>query len=249
MLPANARFKNLHAGRTAWVIGNGPSLRAHDLSRLGGSVKFAMNGFHKHPQGPIAQPDYYLFADGVFFDGSANCDAFLKRTRATFPDTTFFAPWSAWPAVRRRDLLPADSTHYIAFAGKLHSANLKPIDPTRPLPAITNSAQLAIMLAMYMGCQRICLIGMDHDWLAAIGRETHFYAEKTLADHPVAHGEMAGWRYIDRIRDAMELWSGYERLNALAASMGREIVNCSTGGYLDVFPRASFDDFAIRAAA
>src|SRR5882672_2735030 len=70
LLRENEKLRDRHAGRRCFIIGNGPSLRAQDLTPLSGEVTFVMNAFWKHPILDLWQPTYFCFADSVCFDGS-----------------------------------------------------------------------------------------------------------------------------------------------------------------------------------
>lgn len=241
ILPENAALKDRHRGRRCFVIGNGPSLARQDLAPLAGEVTIAMNAFVRHPLVRHVRPTYYLFADHVFFDGTPQCDAFLAGVRDAVTDSTFLAPLACARTIAGRGLLPQDCTRYVAYAGMLRSANVRDIDLTRTVPAVINCAQLAIMTAIYTGCSQIYLLGLDHDWLASRVHEGHFYAGKTLPNHAVAHGDPQRWPYRDQLRSAGEAWDGYIALREYAERRGTQIVNCTAGGFLDVFPRQAYE--------
>ncbi len=248
LLPENRALHNKHRGQRCFILGNGPSLSSHNLHALGSEVTFAMNGFWRHPAAMAMQPDYYVFADPVFFDGSRPSWQFLTSMHRVIQTSNFLAPWTAAHMIRANASLPLDRTHFIASAGILRSAKPFDVDLTRTIPAINNCAQLAILAALYMGCSKIYLLGMEHDWLAQQGKETHFYAAKTLENHAIAHGERR--RYADLMKDALELWQGYEVLRQCAALRRVEIVNCTRGGFLDVFERTHYEEaLGLRRAA
>ncbi len=199
-----------------------------------------MNGFWRHPHIAIVQPTYYLFGDPVFFDFSTPSTSFLRSLRQAVTTTTFVAPIAAADVIQRNTLLPHATTHYIATAGILRSAAPFDIDLTRTVPAINNCDQLAILCALYTGCSPIYLLGMDHDWLAQAGPETHFYSGKTLSSHAIAHGQRRD--YASQMKDALDLWQGYDVLRQCAKRSRQRIINCTAGGFLDVFERQHYSD-------
>lgn len=241
LIPENEDLHNRHRGRRCFVIGNGPSLVKQDIAPLAGEVTFAMNGFLRHPLVRHVRPTYYLFADGVLFDGSPQCDQFMAEVRSAVTDSTFIAPYTYGQNVARRGLLPLDRTRFVAYAGMLRTATLRTLDLTRPVPGVINCAQLAIMLAIAMRCSPIYLLGLDHDWLANRVHEGHFYSGKTIPNHAVAHGDPQKWAYRDQMQATMDAWDGYLALRDYAERHGVEIVNCTAGGFLDVFPRAEYE--------
>jgi hypothetical protein len=244
MLPENARLKNLHHGKPCVIIGNGPSLRSHDIEAMAGQITIAMNGFVNHPSIGRSNPTYYCLADPVYFDGSAPSSEFLNRLFAIVPQSHLIVPCVAAPLVGQI----ANPISFVTFSGNLASTSLRRLDLTRPLPNITNCAQLAIMLALYAGCSPIQLIGMDHDWLAHRSHDTHFYTQKTLPDHDAAHGDFSRYPYQLLIEDVLKVWQGYQTLKRYAQRHGQVIVNCSDGGFLDVFERGGMEA-ATRLAA
>jgi hypothetical protein len=249
LLPANAKRENAHRGQRCFVIGNGPSLARQEIEPLAGQITFAMNGFLNHPAIKTVNPTYYCLVDPIYFDGSAPSDRFLDRLFATATQSHFILPYRAAATALDRWRLPPDRATFVAFAGNLSTCRLKKVDLTRPLPSIQNCAQLATLAALYFGCSSICLVGMDHDWAAHRGTDTHFYPQKTLENHPVAHAECGRYPYMTILEDALTLWRGYATLRRHAEAMGVRILNCSDGGFLDVFDRAEYrDQLSMRSA-
>ena len=239
LLPQNVKLKDIHRGRRCFVIGTGPSLKNQDIAPLAGEITFAMNGFLNHPSIDLFQPTYYCLVDPCYFDGSAPSDRFLGRLFDKVHKSHLILPYSAAEQVLHRWKVPASRVTFVTFCGNLATCRLRSIDVTRPLPTINNCAQLAILLALYTGCSTTCLLGMDHNW-AATKVETHFYAQKTLANHPVAHGEYWKYQYRMVLEDVLKVWKGYENIRRYAEAHGQQIVNCTDGGFLDVFEREEF---------
>ncbi|HXE53618.1 MAG TPA: hypothetical protein VN541_11405 [Tepidisphaeraceae bacterium] len=249
LLPANARLKGLHAGRRCFILGNGPSLKTQDVTPLSGELTFAMNGFLHHPRIEQCQPTYYCLTDPIYFDGSAASSDFLDRLLRVVPSSHLIVPYSAAQTLALRGIEP-DRVTFVTYSGDLASTRLPWIDLTRTIPAVQNCAQLAILVALYAGCSPIYLLGMDHDWLAHRGTDGHFYSGKTLENHPAVHGELARYSYRAILEDVLKVWQGYEILDTYSRARGQQIINCTNGGFLDVFERGALKDvLALRRAA
>jgi hypothetical protein len=249
LLPRNAQLKDVHRGRRCFVIGNGPSLARQDVEPLAGELTFAMNGFLNHPAIGRIKPTYYCLVDPSYFDGSASSDRFLGRLFETVTESHFILPYASAETILGRWKVPAGRATFVTFAGNLATASLRTLDLTRPLPCVLNCAQLAIMVALYAGCSPVYLMGMDHDWAAHRGTETHFYPQKTIENHPVAHGEWDRYPYLTILDDCLKVWRGYATLRRRAESAGQNIINCSDGGFLDVFDRADYRDLVNTRSA
>jgi hypothetical protein len=241
VLEKNAELRERHHGQPCFVIGNGPSLNQQDLRPLAGSITFAMSGFWKHPIVQEWQPTYYCLADPIFFDGSEAMARFLLEMSQRITKSTYLLPLECRSEVRNKGLL-RESAYYLNFRGGLYKLFARRLDLTSAVPRVESVSQMAIMSAIYMGCSPVYLIGLDHDWLARRGAEGHFYAGKTVEGHPIAHGDLNRVPYKADLASALRLWDGYEKLQQIAAAHQVEIFNASHGGYLDVFPRKTYDE-------
>lgn len=95
-----------------------------------------------------------------------------------------------------------------------------------------STAQMAIMVAMYLGFTRINLLGLDHDWLVTRGHSPHFYDEP---DH-LPKADLSRFTYTEMIRISLDLFETYAKISLIARANGTTIVNLSSTSYLDVFP-------------
>lgn len=248
LLAPNAELRDRHAGQRCFVIGNGPSLASHDLAPLADEVTFAASGFWKHPIVERWQPTYYCFADPLFFDGTEPSRAFFADLRTRIRSSTFLVPLEAARAVAEQELLPAGSTRYVAFSGELREGLAGRPDLTRAVPGVINVVLLSIMAAMHMGCSRIYLIGLDHDWLSHRGKVGHFYASRTIERHAEAPTRLSAWSYKLLMENQLDLWRSYEAILAVAERCGIRIVNATDGGFLDVFERERYEDVVAAKA-
>ncbi len=247
ILENNRLFYDCHKGRRAFIIGNGPSLKKQDLSLLGNELTFVMSGFWKHPIVEQWQPNYYFFADPLFFDGSEPMQKFFTDMTDRVRTTTFFAPITVRDTITTKRLLPQDKTHYIWFGEDFREDTEFEPDLTSNFPGVWTVAQMALMTAMYMGCSPIYLLGFDHDLLANQKTFTHFYEGTTIDKHPVADGKPQTLGYKFLLTAVLKWWIAYEAIQRCALRRNTLILNATNGGFLDVFKRVGYESIFFAA--
>ena len=184
LLPRNAVFRDCHKGQRCFVIGNGPSLKKQDLSPLANELTLVTNNFYFHSIiGDAWQPKYYFLSDPQYFDGYVTLDEFKAMT-VRITSAKFFVPHHARDFLEKTQALPLDRTFYVAAAGGTGKEWERRPDLTTLTPGMQTVVQLAIMVAMYMGCSPIYLLGLDHDWLSHGGEDLHFYSEEDAESQP-----------------------------------------------------------------
>lgn len=242
ILLQNRKFNNIHSGKRCFVIGNGPSLKNQRLSKLKNELTIVSNAFWKHPLiSGEWQPSYYCFADPLYFD-AGNEDFisvinFFKNLREKIILSKLFVPVSASDTVFRYNLLPREKTNFILFGGSLSRTDINEIDLTKTVPGVQNVSQMGIEAALFMGCNPIYLIGLDHDWLSHRSKDRHFYDDVTIKGNRSAVTNLSKSYYKEEIISCLNLWEGYEKLREIAKRKKVRIINATLGGFLDVFER------------
>ena len=243
LLDKNAVFHNAHKGRRAFVIGTGPSIQTQDLSPLSSEITISLSGFWKHPVIEQWQPTYYCFTDPMLFDGSETMREFFRSLVQRLSTSVFFVPLDARDVIENDELLPLNRTNFVAFSGDLSKQEPQDIDLTGSVPGVMNVAAFCILLAIYMGCSPIYLLGLDHDWLAHQGENRHFYAgQGGLEKHPDLKPMLRDWGYKFLMQCALSGWDAYENLLKLANKRNIRIFNATNGGFLDVFERVQYEE-------
>ncbi len=238
----NKNFLNCHEGKRCFIIGNGPSISGQDLTPLTYELTFVVNSFWEHPLVGQWQPTYCCIADPLYFDERAELyqkgvpmpmERFFSEIRSRMHSTVFFIPlWSIKP-VLEKSLLPLERTFFIPYQGLLSKGISDIPDITKSIPSMQSVSQMAMMVALYMGCSPLYLLGCDHDWFASWGHDSHFYGTDPCAERRTYRCE------LDR---QLRLWLGYEHLMKVASVRRIRILNATNGGFLDVFERVKYED-------
>src|SRR4030042_5506293 len=234
LLSRNTKFKNMYSGRRCFVIGNGPSLNKQDLSPLANEITIVMNLFNRNPIIDKWKPTFFCMEEPAENIKRVGLSQFLEKIEAQ----AYFFQIGVKEILDEHKLLDVEKVYYFKLAGSINDylAGHRSLDLTKPVPGAWTTAQTAIMLAIYIGCSSIYLIGVDHDGLAHPSMTwRHFYQD------PQDEVEEIKYSYKFRMEQWLSIWKGYENLQAIANKKGIRIYNATAGGFLDVFPRVEFE--------
>lgn len=220
--PEISRYKNKHINEPAFIIGNGPSLNKTDPRLIKNAVTFAANAIYLMDG---FKPDYH-FCD----------DIYVAEQRAIEINSLDWVKF--YPADQEKWLKNA---HY--FNGKRVpwiTKFSKNFDKFIELNATVSYTMM--QMAFFMGCNPVYLIGMDHDYSDLLNSSSQngnlmiSNSEDNSHFHKDYFAEGMKWHFpwIERIEAAFEL-ALYSFQKA-----GKQILNATEGGKLEIFPRASF---------
>ncbi|MFG6384192.1 MAG: DUF115 domain-containing protein [Lachnospiraceae bacterium] len=220
------QFKNIHEGKRCFIVCPGPSLRMSDLKKLKDEYTFGVNSIYHAYEKTDWRPTYYVMCDASGYrrqEASWDFESFSKEKvflnnrilywQKGFTDKTV-------PFIFNH----RTSEHYKAPTIPMRSD--KDIDVCiYDRGTVTNAA---IDIALYMGFKKIYLIGVDHNYQ---GKKRHFVATEDDMKRSApsnAHMQLTEEGY----------WEGYMNARRHEA----QIVNCTRGGKLEVFPRETLED-------
>jgi len=220
---ALSSLKDQHRGKRCFILGNGPSLRQTDLTRLRGEYTFGLNRIYLlFPE--LGFPTTYLVTvNQLVID---QCAAEL----ASAPSLKFF-PWTT-----RRHFLSAPDTIYIrTYCAKPHFS-------TRADQSIWSGATvtfMAMQLAYHMGFGEVILLGVDHSFTTQGKPHMAVVSEGDDPNHfaPNYFGKGFKWQLPDL--ETSEI--AYRMAKHAFESDGRRIVDATIGGKLTVFPKVDYE--------
>jgi len=246
------RLANIHRGRRAFFIGNGPSLRSQDLRLLAGEVTFATNWFVNHEHYDAIQPQYYCISSHEVFGGwGAETPALNSDLRGAIAGRQWrshhFFPLWARDAVLGDDLFSRDRTNFLIFEkpkaeiskrGTLTWDVLSNLDD-----GYTGIVTFCLPLAYHMGIREVYLLGCDCDYQikSAQDPKAYFYDFKK---HTTSTSK---FETLDRIWGPDgEIFKVYGIVRREAEARGMTIKNATHGGLLEIFERASYEELVSK---
>jgi hypothetical protein len=216
------KFKNLHKGVPAYVIGNGPSLNSTDPRLIKNGITFAANAIYLLEG---FKPDYH-FCD----------DTYVAEQRA---DEINSYDWQKF--------YPSDLKKWLKNAIYYNPKRVPWI--TEFTESFEKSVQVnatvsytMIQMAWFMGCDPVYCIGMDHNYSKLIENSTQNGNEMISHSNDDAHfhknyfGKGTKWHYpwMERIEAAFKISKKHFEMSE------RKIYNATAGGQLEVFERIDF---------
>jgi hypothetical protein len=216
-------MKNVHHGERCFIIGNGPSLKQTDLSKLKGEYTFGMNRI------------YLMFPELGFtttYFASIN-DLVIEQCAeeiAALPMPKFIA----WHSNRHFQRFPDDMVFlYTTYTGPQFA-----YDMTRRIWEGATVTNVALQLAFYMGFEQVILIGVDHNFASKGDANKTVVSDGDDPNHfdPRYFGKGFRWQLPDL--DTSEI--GYARARKAYEGAGRQVLDATLGGKLTIFPKIDY---------
>lgn len=221
--PAIAQLKNIHINEKCVIVATGPSLKIADLDILAKKsiLTFGVNKIGYAYEKTKWRPTYFVGEDKALLESEyfnsikpeEQCEyAFLADTSECF-----------WRKEHRANILKYHLCDEWAFGRYPKFSE----DLSKKSYVGGTIVYTCIQLAVYMGFQKIYLLGVDFTGAGEHGsRYSHFYSEK----------ELTSVSYTDQVVTA------YEKAKRYADKHGIRIYNATRGGKLEIFERINFDD-------
>ena len=222
-----AALKDIHSGKRAFIIGNGPSLKQTDLNKLRDRFTFGMNRI-------------YLMFPELGFTTTYLCvvnDLVIEQTASDLValDLPKFIAWRSrrhFPAQLPIAQLP--TFLYTTYTSPRFSLDVR--GRVWEGATVTN---VALQLAFHMGFQQVILIGVDHTYTTAGKPNATVTSQGDDPNHfsPAYFGKGFRWQLPDL--DTSEV--GYAMVRDAYRRAGREVLDATVGGKLTVFPKVDYN--------
>jgi hypothetical protein len=219
-----AALKDKHRGQRCFIIGNGPSLKKTDLSKLKGEFTFGANRIYLMFPEMGFSTTYLVSVNSLVIEQTA------EELRA-LPMPKFFS-WRSRHLIR-----PTEDTIFLntTYNGAKFSTDVR--GRVWEGGTVTN---INLQLAFHMGFEKVILIGVDHSYVTQGKPNTTVVSEGLDPNHvhPAYFGKGFRWQ----LPDLQTSEKGY--LLALQAyqAAGRQVLDATVDGKLDIFPKVDYDN-------
>ena len=228
------KFKDIHKDEKCFIIGNGPSLSAGDLSVLDeNKIKcFAANRIYNVFDKTSWRPNYYASEDEYVLEE-------IKNKVGKVIDVPKFIP------VQRlwyNNIKLSGVLYYKLEAKVINKSEPEFLtdDISTGIPCRGTVTITLAQIAMYMGFKEIYLIGVDHNFSRMTDMAGNLIINENVKDHygdtKNADENTKGIFNID------EATLSFMDLKEFAEARGVKIYNATRGGKLEVFQRVDFDE-------
>jgi hypothetical protein len=253
----NKALKDSHKGKRCFIVGNGPSLKHYDLSKLSDEYVFTVNNMMSTDSFKILKPNFHLFFDPEFFnfffhlhpknDEEKSKMNLIRTSLELYPKMICFSSYRLKSTSAK--LFPKLNAHYL-FNNKIFSPNLKKSATlNRNTPAFQNVILYAINIAIYMGFDEIYLLGVDmtgflehYEFNKRNEKWGHFYV-KSQEDQE-KEIKFLSEKNIDNEFYLKTFGKTLEHLKLMLVNANKnnvKLLNASEHGAIDCIPRTDYN--------
>ncbi len=219
-------LKNIHKGKRAFIIGNGPSLKQTDLSKLKNEITFGMNRIY------LAFPELGFSTTYICVTNDLVVEQFVEDFNVL--KIPKFIAWRSRRHFNNIQLSNLPTFVYTTYTGPRFSGDVR--GRVWEGATVTN---LALQLAFHMGIEKAILIGVDHNFTSKGEANKTVTSQGDDPNHfmPNYFGKGIKWQLPDL--DTSEI--GYTFARDAYQKAGREVVDATIGGKLNIFPKMDYN--------
>lgn len=223
-------LKDIHKGKRAFIICNGPSLNIDDLNtlQLNGEISFAANLITPMIETSNWTPTYYSVTDPIGVYKLISTMNAVKAEVKFLPRDSYITGMYVTGNVvffnRNGDRKLLDNPRFSDDCSKI-------------VYSIATVTYTSIQLAAYMGIRKMYIIGCDHRFAR------QYRLDGTIEEYSDQKNYFSGVKekYQRGASNIGEQAIAFDAAKKYADEHGIKIYNATRGGYLEVFERVDFD--------
>lgn len=215
-------YQNKHKGERCFILGNGPSLRDTDLSKLQGEYTIGLNRIYLMFPELGFKTSYYLSVNDLVIEQCASDIQALEMPR--------FVSWRSRKWLHPEKDLFFLYTTYTGPGFKMNAAGR--------LWEGATVTYVALQLAFFLGFSEVILIGVDHNFTTKGNPNTTVVSDGDDPNHfsPAYFGKGFRWQLPDL--ETSEV--AYQMARQAYKKHNRVVLDATIGGKLTVFDKVDY---------
>jgi hypothetical protein len=233
------KLHNKFMNKRCFIVGNGPSLNVSDLELLSNEITFSSNGIYKFFSKTSWRPTFWVWSDNNLLKIYPDAINNLKDN----PEINCIV------SSRCKNLISNINNDVYYFFEEIKFI----LDCDKSIVSFSKNASrcigyggtvtyCAIQLAIYMGFNKIYLIGVDHQYSKVIDNKGILHTNINIQDYPPELTETTNAKQSQPVKYLHISTKAYREAKKQASKLGIEIYNATRGGVLEVFQRVNLDD-------
>ena len=253
----NRKYINTHIGERCFILGNGPSLKEVDLSRLKEEFVFSVNNFGFVDNFLQAQPNVHLWIDDSFFglrdDQKYNMEKVMEGYRImSQANPICFFPYNAYEFVKVNHLDDFLNVNYIVARKSILDDIIDDFSIDSTIYYGTTVVQYAIQIAISMGFREIYLLGCDTTNIVTVlntameksNSEMHAYDNDDTEEIYKNMLKKVSMTYM--FYDQYILFLGYSKWSDYCKNRTIKLINCTSKTLINDIDRKNLDEVLLK---
>jgi hypothetical protein len=232
-----ADLKNAYQGKRCFIIGNGPSLKQTDLSRLQGEYTFGMNRIYLIFPELGFTTTFFLSVNDLVIEQCAQDILALPVPK--------FLSWRSHdliqPVLGKERQLPENPP--LVFLHTTYTGPRFAPDARQRMWEGATVTYVTLQMAYHMGFSQVILIGVDHNYTTKGKPNTTVVSQGDDPNHFAGNYFGRGFRWQLPDLDTNE--QAYAMARRVYMDAGREVLDATIGGKLNVFPKVDYGSLFI----
>lgn len=233
-----ASLKNKYAGKRCFLVGNGPSLKAEDLTLLhqNNEITFGFNRIYNIFDKTSWRPTFYISQDEKMLGGCIDDVNSMKIEHKFVP-----AQLNWYFDIKINEAIYFNIVSQISENPEEY---LFSDDASKCLYNSSTGMYTAAQLAVYMGFKEIYFIGVDHHFRTSMNNKGEIVVDNTVKDYfTEKYNEDKKDLYIPNTEKSTLT---YVAMKNHCEQRNVSVLNATRGGKLEVFERVNFDKLFIK---
>lgn len=228
-----AALKDAHRGQRCFILGNGPSLKRTDLSRLRGEMTFGLNRIYLLFPELGFPTTYYLSINSLIIEQCAGEILALPMPK--------FISWRSRASLQAAfpDGSLSPSRLNLCFLHTTYAGARFARDARQRLWEGATVTYVALQLAFHMGFERAILIGVDHNFATKGEPNSTVVSQGEDPNH--FHTAYFGKGFRWQLPDLETSERAYRMAEEAYRRAGRQVLDATIGGKLRVFQKVDYD--------